>query len=253
MTNPRTHDIVKIAHILIYTKRNIMMRRKIVAALIVLLMLSFFACSAFAVSPQEYEPIGIKSYGVYPLIKDGTVRIFYAVKIENTNKNLAVMYPHIEITVSAKDGSVIKVEDQVLSWIAADDSYWYADYFTYDYDGTIPDRVSFHVWAEDDNYVSPNGYDIVRSNELVISDAARKGNGANVYYTGKITNNGQHDTMARVSVIYLKKGQDGAEKPIGGDYTFVENLKAGETKAFEIQPSSGIDSYSNAAILAIQW
>lgn len=230
------------------------MRKKIVAVIMVLLMLVCFAGgSAFAASPQEYDPIGIKSYGVYPLIKDGYVRIFYAVNIENTNKNLAVLFPHIETTVSAKDGSVIKVEDQVLSWIAADDSYWYADYFTYEYDGTVPYRVDFRVWADDDSYVSPNGCDIVRSDELVTSDVARRGTGANVYYTGKVTNNSQHDTMARVTVIYLKKDQDGVEKPIGGDSTFVESLKAGETRAFEIQPSSGIDSYSNASILAIQW
>lgn len=229
------------------------MRKKIVAAITVLLMLVCFAGSAFSASPQEYELIGIKSYGVYPLIRDGVVRIFYAVKIENTNKNLAVMYPHIETTVSAKDGSVIKVEDQVLSWIDADDSYWYADYFTYEYDGTVPDRVDFRVWADYDDYVSPNGYNIIRSNELVTSDVARKGTGSNVYYTGKVTNNSQHDTMARVTVIYLKKDQNGVEKPIGGDSTFVDDLKAGETRAFEIQPFSGIDSYSNASILAIQW
>ena len=243
------------------------MKKRIISTIAVILMLLFPAVSAFALSSQSpsvsvrieqtnsstYEPIGIKNFGVYPLLKDGYMHIFYAVQIENTNKNLAVMYPHIETTVSTKDGSVIKTEDQVLSWIAADDSYWYADYFTYKYDGTVPDRVDFHVWADDDNYVSPAGYEIVRSNELVVSDAVRRGTGSDVYYTGRVTNNSSVDTMARVSVIYTKKMPDGTEKPVGGDYTFVENLRAGETKAFEIHPFSGIDSYSNASILAIQW
>ena len=229
------------------------MRKKLLAALAVLLLLVLSACSAFAASPQAYEPIGIQSYGVYPLLKDGYMRIFYAVKIENTNKDLAVLYPHIETTLSAKDGSVIKVEDQVLSGLAAEESYWYADYFTYEYDGTLPARVDFRVWAEDDNYVAADGYDVVRSEELVISDAARKGTGANVYYTGKITNNSQQDTMARVTVLYFKKDPNGVEKPVGGDSAFVADLKAGETRAFEIQPSSGMDSYSNASILASPW
>ena len=243
------------------------MKKKIVMIAALGLMLLFSTGKACALSPNDlvvtvkveqsnsstYEPIGIKDFGVYPLIKDGTVRIFYAVKIENTNKNLAVMYPHIETTISAKDGSVIKVEDQVLSWIAADDSYWYVDYFTYEYDGTIPDRADFYVWADDNNYVPSKEADGIRSNELVISDASRKGKGSNIYYTGKITNNSKFDTMARVSVVYFKKDQDGVEKPVGGDSTFVDNLKAGETRAFEIQPFSGIDSYTNASILAIQW
>lgn len=116
------------------------MKKRIIAAIAAILLLLFPTVSAFALSPQDssisvnvinieqsnsstYEPIGIKNFGVYPLLKDGYMHIFYAVQIENTNKNLAVMYPHIETTISAKDGSVIKTEDQVLAWIAADDSY----------------------------------------------------------------------------------------------------------------------------------
>ena len=113
------------------------MKKKIVSAILAVALIFTMPISAIAAKkPDEwsglieleqtnatqYEPLGIKNHGSYAWRDGSTIYISYALEIENTNKNLAVWFPHIEIAVVAEDGSVIKTDDAYLDWVAENDS-----------------------------------------------------------------------------------------------------------------------------------
>lgn len=200
----------------------------------------------------QYEPLGIKNHGSYAWRDGSTIYISYALEIENTNKNLAVWFPHIEIAVVAEDGSVIKTDDEYLDWVAENDSYWYAGYFTYEYDGTIPAGIEMAVSAQDYNYQPSAGKEVLRAGELAVTNTSKRGSGYETRFTGKVTNNSAYKTSAKVIVLYKMKNENGEEVPVCGDIDYVLDIQPGETKNFEIHPYSGLSNYSSWEIVAIQ-
>lgn len=200
----------------------------------------------------QYEPLGIKNHGSYAWRDGSTIYISYALEIENTNKNLAVWFPHIEIAVVAEDGSVIKTDDEYLDWVAEDDSYWYAGYFTYEYDGTIPAGIEMAVSAQDYNYQPSDGKEVLRAGELAVTNTSKRGSGYETRFTGKVTNNSAYKTSAKVIVLYKMKDENGEEVPVCGDIDYVLDIQPGETKNFEIHPYSGLSNYFSWEIVAIQ-
>nr|DAR49248.1 MAG TPA: protein of unknown function (DUF4179) [Caudoviricetes sp.] len=253
--------------ILAKERKNQKMRKRIIAAALAVAMMLAMPISAMATAkPDEwsglieleqtnatqYEPLGIKNHGSYAWRDGSTIYISYALEIENTNKNLAAWFPHIEIAVVAEDGSVIKTDDEYLDWVAEDDSYWYAGYFTYEYDGTIPAGIEMAVSTQDYNYQPSAGKEVLRSGELAVTNTSKRGSGYETRFTGKVTNNSAYKTSAKVIVLYKMKDESGEEVPVCGDIDYVLDIQPGETKNFEIHPYSGLSNYSSWEIVAIQ-
>lgn len=181
--------------------------------------------------------------------EDNYINISYAVEIKNPNENYAIQYPTIYITSKSEDGKILSTEQMVLNSIAANDTITYGGFVVYE--GELPASVEISVDNDDEgyNYVFQEGSEIIYSDDLSISNASENIGTYNITYTGEVTNNSKVDlNSVLVSVIYKK---DGAL--VGGCNSYVNNLDAGETKAFEISAYSSVEDYDSYEIYAYQW
>lgn len=180
--------------------------------------------------------------------EDNHVTISYAVEIKNPNENYAVQTATIYITSKDKDGKILSSDQVYLNSIAANDTITYGGFAIYE--GELPTSVEFSVDNDDEgyNYVFQEGSEIIYSNDLSISNVSENIGTYDNTYTGEITNNSKVDlSSVLVSVIYKK---DGAL--VGGCNSYVGNLDAGETKAFEIYAYSSVEDYDSYEIHAYQ-
>lgn len=171
--------------------------------------------------------------------------VFYAAEIENPNKDYAVAFSRIIVTIKDEEGKILKNEEQVLNCIAAGDNIIYGN--SIPYEGKEPSNVEISVSNGDDYYIQDDSI-YLKSSEFTFSNISEN-NGTYKTFTGEITNNSNVNvSMAAISVIY-KSGDD----IIGGEVAYVDDLKAGETRAFEISASSDIEGYDSYEFYAIQW
>lgn len=176
------------------------------------------------------------------------VTISYAVEIKNPNENYAIRFPSIYITSKSEDGKILSTDQMVLNSIAANDTITYGGFTIYE--GELPTSVEISVDNDDEgyNYVFQESSEIIYSDDLSISNVSENIGTYDNTYTGEVTNNSKVDlSSVLVSVIYKK---DGAL--VGGCNSYVNNLDAGETKAFEISAPSSVEDYDSYEIHAYQ-
>lgn len=181
--------------------------------------------------------------------------VYYAVQIENPNPDYAVDFASLKVTIYGSDGSILKVENETLDWVAENDAYWYAGYVSLDADEGVPKRIEYKVNADEWSFhKASTDNQIIRSGELAVTNVSKRGSGYNLRYTGQITNNSQFTcSMVKVMVIYKMKDVEGNEVPVGGDHTYItESLAPGQTTAFELYPSSEFTGYSSYEVIALQ-
>lgn len=172
-------------------------------------------------------------------------QLFYAVQIHNPNESLAIRFPAIHITAKAADGSVLKAETQKLHSIAANDTITYGDSISYE--GAVADTVEMYV-TNSDEYLLQEGSGVIRQEDLSIVNAFENDGASGITYTGEVTNHSTADlSMACVTVVFRKDGD-----LVGGATAFIENLKSGDTRPFEISPSM-VPEHDSYEIHALQW
>jgi len=114
-----------------------------------------------------------------------------------------------------------------------------------DCNGQTPDKVEFT--PESGDRIEPSD-DAIKSSDLEISGTNERVDEWDTAITGKVKNNSASDTDS-VGVIVLFKNEG---KIVGGNLTYIDNLNAGQEKAFEI---SGYDVPEHDAyeVSAINW
>ena len=199
-------------------------------------------------STEQLEPVQLVDSG-YTVITNGydnSKYINYAVQIANPNKNYAIIFPIIHVTVKGTDGSILSAYDQTLGFVSAGESYYYAG-MTASYQGDMPGSVEITADNGNDDYAAQDGSGYVLSSDLPISNTSDTSDAT----TGEIMNNSKTDiSMAAVIVIY-KMG----DKLVGGDTTYINNLNSGSKSAFQISKFGGVsqDQYDSYIVNAIQW
>lgn len=198
---------------------------------------------------KSKEPIELElaDYGYTVSQNNGRTSISYAVRIKNPNKKYAVDFPVITTTVRGEDGKILTTDDMTLSCIAADDIITYAGGLSYESD-ELPESVDISVGNRDNNFVLQLLSDAIPQEYIVIENTSEIVGEYNTKYTGEITNKSDADMDAAVSIIFTKEG-----KLLGGTTSYVDDIGAGETKAFEISASGTISDYDSYEIHAIQW
>ncbi len=172
--------------------------------------------------------------------------VYYAVEIENPNEYYAVEFPTIIITARDANGKILANEERVLSSIAAGDTIIYGSDMSYE--GEMPDTVEISVYSNEDDCKKQDGNRYVKQSEFVISNTSEN-EGRHKKYTGEITNNSAVDfDKVSISVIYKLNGEI-----VGGENSYVNDLRSGGTKVFEISASSDVGEYDSYEFYAIQW
>lgn len=176
----------------------------------------------------------------------GNTVILYAARISNQNTEYAIEFPKILITAKDAEGKILTTDKQVLMGIAAGDEYTYGS--TLYYEGNAPTTVEISVENSTDDYIAQSSSGIIQSGDLSISNISEN-TGDTKRFTGEVSNNSTIDlNNVAITVIY-KLG----DEIVGGDVTFVDDLKSGETQPFEQSVYPGMTDYDSYEIHAIQW
>ena len=195
---------------------------------------------------QDGKPVELTTsrYWVIPGSYGNT--LYYAVQIHNPNEKYAIEFPTIHITARAADGSILTTEEQTLSSIAAADTITYGSFVSYQ--GAIAETVELYVDNNDNANMYQDGSKAIRQSDLAISNVTEKPGTIGTTYTGEVTNNSTIDmSMVSIIVIYKKDGQ-----MYGGETTYVDNLRSGESRPFELSSLNNPD-HDSFEVYALNW
>lgn len=176
----------------------------------------------------------------------GNTTILYAVDFSNPNTEYAIEFPKISITAKDIDGKILKTEKQVLNGIAAEDEYTYGSSLSYE--GDAPATVEISVGNSDDDYVAQSSSGIIQSGDLSVSNISEN-SGTYKTFTGEVTNNSAENLDGLAITVIYKSG----DSIVGGETSYADELKSGETQPFEVSVYSDFADYDSYEIHALQW
>lgn len=190
--------------------------------------------------------IQLNDSGYYIHADDGFVTVYYAVEIENLNDEHAIIYPKISITARDNEDKILGTQEDVLFGVAAGENYKYGSQMFFE--GEKPESVDITVSNASDSYQAQSSSGIVPSENFTISNVSEMKGEYDTTFTGEVENNSTKDMdMMAIVVIYKANG-----KIIGGETTYIDNLKSGDKQPFQIDNYDDID-YDSYEILAIPW
>ncbi len=177
-------------------------------------------------------------------VGNGVSMVYYGVEIANLNKYNAITSPTIEITVRAKDGSLVSKQKKTISGIAPDTTVIFGDAIKCK--NGKADEVEIKVKNADYDIVPYDGSGVHSPEDLEISHVKEKHDNKRAVYTGKITNTtGKDIPGVLVSVVYYKNG-----KIVGGATERLDSISANGEAEFEIQNSSTFNDYDEYEVYA---
>lgn len=195
---------------------------------------------------SNLQEIKLNNSGHSILQSGGRTTVLYAVDVTNPNAEYAIKFPKILITAKDADGKILKTEEMVLNGIAAGDQYTYGNSISYE--GNVPTTVEISVGNSDDDYVAQSSSGIIKSDSLTIANISDNP-GTFKTFTGEVTNNSTENlNNVAITVIYKSGG-----RIVGGETSYVDDLKTGEKKPFEVSSYSNFKDYDSYEIHALQW
>ena len=229
------------------------MKKFIVLLLSLTMLLAFTACGGSGgesessdagesgtVEEEKAVDVEITESG-YSVGDDGYLT--YGVVFHNPSEKDAYEFHKVIITAYDENGDVLATEEQVMNKIQPGETQAFSSIV--DCNGQTPDKVEFT--PESGDRIEPSD-DAIKSSDLEISGTNERVDEWDTAITGKVKNNSASDTDS-VGVIVLFKNEG---KIVGGNLTYIDNLNAGQEKAFEI---SGYDVPEHDAyeVSAINW
>ena len=179
--------------------------------------------SAFA--SKGLQPIEIVDCG-YTLISEyGEYIIYYGIVLHNPNPDYYCEYPTFRIIAEDESGNVIDTEEDSIQYLNGNRTSGYAGLgFNLQ---EKPAKVSFEIVEKPDNWVKGTSGDL----GLEATNLSKTIDGGFGTIAGKI-NNTTDNTYDSVSVSVIFRDSDG--NILGGDSSYIDNVKAKGTTAFSI-------------------
>ena len=182
----------------------------------------------------------INSRGYY-VTDDNYIK--YGYEIKNSSKKTTYQFPTVTITAYDENGHVLATEDQVMGVISPGEKQAFGS--VADCNGKSPDKVEFTVDSGQKifstNEVPSSSFKITGTNE-------RNDEFGETSITGNVKNDSKKDLSdLQVTVLYKKDG-----KIVCGSSTYVDNLSAGQQKAFEVSDYD-IPDHDKYEVTALDW
>ncbi len=208
--------------------------------------------STFGAKSSEKLPLEIKDYGWYinvPTSYEDKVYVNYCGMIYNPNESLVAEFPKVLVTVKNKDGSILSTEEHVGSIVMPKDTITLCGMFSMP-SGDINDDTMIYFDVECSDFSGDNSiFQNVRTSDFKFENVSEHGAGKDISITGEITNTSDIDVeSANVAVVLRKDG-----KIVYMENTFVDDLSAGKTKAFEISRYQELPEHDTIECSAISW
>ncbi len=201
---------------------------------------------------SEQLPLEITDYGWYmnePSSYDDSAYIDFCTMIHNPNENLIAEFPKAIVTVKGGDGRIFATEEQTGSIIMPGDTVTLCGMFSMPV-ADISDNTQIIFDVDWRDLVSENTlYDAVRTTDFTFSNVSEISSSDENLITGEITNNSAIDLdIVNLSIVLRKDG-----KIVYMESTFADNLKAGKTKAFELQRYQSWPEHDTIECSAMVW
>lgn len=195
------------------------------------------------------QPLELKDYGWFledPT--DDTGYVSFCGMIYNPNESLIAEFPKLTVTVKNANGDILATETQVGSIVMPEDTVTLCGMLTMPLADLEADaNISFSVISEDFSVSST--YQKARSTDFVISSVSEHSGDFENYITGEITNNyNEKVSMVNLSIVLRKSGEI-----VYIENTFLNNLNAGETRAFEFSRYHDYPDHDTIDISAMVW
>ena len=175
----------------------------------------------------------------------GYVHAAFAVR--NISSTTAVELPTVQVVGYARDGSVVFSDEQILSYVAPGQSFYFGGQFG---NGVAPETVAFSV-------VDSSGSSLIKrvdAPKFTVSNVSRIANGIGlVTFTGEVAkeNDVSYPTGSGQAIVSLVL-RDDAGSIVYGEETFVTLPSAGSHAAFEISLFEKVD-FATYEVYACPW
>lgn len=175
----------------------------------------------------------------------GYVHAAFAVR--NISSTVAVELPAVQVVGYARDGSVVFSDEQVLSYVAPGQSFYFGGQFG---NGVVPETVAFSV-------VDSLGSSLIKrvdAPKFTVSNVSRIANGIGlVTFTGEVAkeNDVSYPTGSDQAIVSLVL-RDDEGSIVYGEETFVTLPSAGSHAAFEISLFEKVD-FATYEVYACPW
>lgn len=179
-------------------------------------------------------------------LNDDNDGIYWVAEYQNPEGN-STAYQFTKIIVTAYDanGAVLATEDQVMHSLQPGERQIFGS--SMGCNGQKPSRVDITV--ESGNAKVPSEEALKASDFQIEGVNERPDELWGTTYTGTVKNNGTKDTSQVCVVVALK--QDG--KVVYAEDTFVDDLAAGQQKAFELNTFGDTPSHNSYEVMAYDW
>lgn len=179
---------------------------------------------------------------------DDTVYVEFCTMIHNPNETLVAEFPKALVTVKNGDGSILATEEQTGSVIMPGDTITLCGMFSMPVSDVTDDaQIAFNVdWSDFSN--TSSFYKSAKTSDFAFSNVSERNSDQN-YITGEITNNFSEDVDTVNLSIVLRKGGE----IVYMENTFLDGLKAGQTKAFEFQRYHDWPEHDEIECSAMVW
>lgn len=205
--------------------------------------------SIFEEKESETESINLEDGASVEVIESGysvseSFYMTYVYIIENKSETTAYEFPRVFITAYDSDGNVLATEEQVMNSIQPGEKQAFCSVM--DCNEQLPAKVEMIAEAEDKIVVSDTA---IKSSDFEITGTTERiDKYGDTAITGKIKNNSKNDTeCVCVVVLFRKEG-----KLVDGGSTFIDNIKSGKEKPFEISEYN-ISEHDSYEVIAINW
>lgn len=208
--------------------------------------------ASFAVdnSSTSAQPLELVDYGWYINSPSGdTAYVDFCGMIYNPNEKLVAEFPKVIVTVKNGDGSIVATEEQTGSIIMPNDTVTLCGMFSVPVTGLTEDaQIFFDVdWSELGSGTS--FYSAAKTTDFTITNVSERNGSDENFITGEITNNFSEDIdQVNLSIVLRKDG-----KIVYMENTFLDSLKVGKSKAFQIQRYSAWPEHDTIDVSAMVW
>lgn len=199
----------------------------------------------------KLQPLHIEEAGIYvnpPTTGSDSVYVEYAGKITNPNQDVAFMFPTFQITLEGADGTILATDTHTGMYIMPGDTVVLGSLFSVPLANLTSDtKVEYMANASD--VVSADSLDIPSSSDFEITNVSEQHTDWNTAVTGKITNNysSSCDSLA-LTALFKSEGEI-----VGMATSYLDNLPAGGTMAFEIDGHGDLPDHDTIEVYAQYW
>lgn len=194
------------------------------------------------------EPLELVDYGFCVSSTYGdNAHVDFCGMIYNPNETLIATFPKVLITVKNGDGTILATDHQTGSLVIPGDTITICGSFSVSTANiTEGTKVYFDVdWS--DMKTSTSLYSKAKTTDFAIANVSEQRSGYTTLITGEITNNYSEDVdSVNLSVILRKNGEI-----VYIDHTYVDNLKVGKAKAFQVSSFQDLPEYDTIDVSAM--